>query len=280
MVSAPRHRFSQRPLAYPLGIALSLAALALNPGSAAAEPPDMNTLLTRMKAVLEPVRASTRKIVVAVTSQGYTVEWTAAQARKQLPDGKRVLTVVLSPDSIRGVALLAWERTKPPQKQWVYLPSLRRVREIFSVTSFEPFLDTDFTYRDLGFVATDSRGFTFLGEETHDGVRAYKVEEIPESPWYYSRIVTWVAADTFHPLERDYYDPAKQLWKVEHFEDITRIDGVPTALKIVMEDKLRGGSTELRVSNVRFDAKVPDEIFQPEYLPKAASHPLWEPLRH
>lgn len=279
MCSAPISSRQAQPARIGLALTMALVLLSSAPSPLFAAPPDMNMLMEKMKAALEPARPSTRRIIMAVTSEGKTVEWTAAQARKKLPDGKRVLTVVLAPEAIQGVALLDWERAKPPQKEWVYLPALRRVREILPVTAFEPFLDTDFTYYDLGFVELDDRGFTFLAEETHDGVRSYKVQQIPDNPWYYSRIVTWVAADTFHPLERDYYDPAKQLWKVERFENITTIDGVPTALKIVMKDVQQGGSSELRVSHVRYDADVPDDIFKPGYLPKAAGHPLWEQLR-
>lgn len=94
------------------------------------------------------------------------------------------------------------------------------------------------------------------------------------------RVVTWIAADSFLPLERDDYDAADALWKVERFEDITVIGGVPTPLAIVMEDKQAGTSSELRVSSVRYDAQVPDGLFDPANLPKAADHPLWHPASH
>ena len=159
--------------------------------------------------------------------------------------------------------------------QWMYLPAVRRVRKIIPVSAFERFLNTDFTYYDLGFIGLHDRGFTYLGEETLAGTSTYKVQEMPRNPFYYSRVVTWIATDTFLPLQRDYYDPANVLWKTERFEDRTVIDGVPTTLRIIMEDKQEGTSSELRVSNVRYDAKVPDDLFDPKDLPKATSHPLW-----
>lgn len=36
-------------------------------------------------------------------------------------------------------------------------------------------------------------------------------------------------------------------------------------------------STEFRVSKVRYDAAIPDELFDPEKLPQASKHPLWTP---
>ena len=54
---------------------------------------------------------------------------------------------------------------------------------------------------DLGFLRLEA-SYRLLGEEQHTGVRAYKVEEaIPQDRAYYSRIITWVAADTMHALE-------------------------------------------------------------------------------
>jgi len=64
---------------------------------ALASPPDAKTILTRMKAMLEPDRASTRTLVLATRSEGETVEWTAHRAPKKLAGGKRILTVQTLP---------------------------------------------------------------------------------------------------------------------------------------------------------------------------------------
>ncbi len=65
------------------------------------------------------------------------------------------------------------------------------------------------------------------------------------------------------PRHRDYYDVADRLWKTEIYEDVTSIDGVPTPLRIRMEDKQAGTSTEIQVRNLRSDAQLPEEIFDP-----------------
>jgi outer membrane lipoprotein-sorting protein len=272
---APEHQATAVERVAPSLIAGVVVLLILGAPPAAAATLDMTTIMQKMKAALEPERPSTREILMVVRSQGQTVEWRAKQARKKLPDGKRVLTVLLEPDAVTGTALLDWERKGQHEMQWVYLPALRRVRRIVPVSAYEAFLNTDFTYYDLGFFPIDERGFTLLGEETHAGRAAYKVEEVPTNPWYYSRIMMWIAKDSFLPLERDYYDPGNQLWKVEQFEDITVIDGVPTPLRIVMEDRLGGGSSEQRVSHVRYDVKVPDDLFSPDNLPRASTRSFW-----
>jgi len=246
---------------------------------AMAAPPNASTILHRMKAALEPDRPSTRTLVLATQAEdGSTVEWTARQARKKLPDGNRILTVILEPDDVKGVAFLIWERAGRPDEQWIYLPTVRRVRKLVPVSAYESFLGTDFTFADLGFVDLRDRKFSLLGEEPVAGVPAYKIREVLAGPvFYYSHIVTWVAKDTMLPLRRDYYDAGNRLWKTELYQDIATIDGTPTVLRLRMEDKTSNTSTELRVSRVRYDAAIPDELFDPQKLPGTSKNPLWTP---
>src|SRR5262249_54368709 len=153
------------------------------------------------------------------------------------------------------------------------LPVVRRVREIVPVESYQSFLNTDFTYADLGFTrraGTDK----LLGTETRDNLETYRVEEVPRATWYYSRIVTWVAADSWLPVRREFYDPAGVLWKVEKWAQVTAIDGVAIPMSVVMEDVRQGGSTEVRVSDVLWDCKIPDDAFDPDRLGTAGNAAL------
>ena len=52
----------------------------------------------------------------------------------------------------------------------------------------EAFLGSDFTYFDLGFIRPQDK-YTSLGSENRNGKEAWKIEEVPTSSWYYSKIV-------------------------------------------------------------------------------------------
>jgi outer membrane lipoprotein-sorting protein len=160
---------------------------------------------------------------------------------------------------------------------WIYLSALQTTRGIVPVDVYERFLGSDFTYSDLGFVSR--RGtYRLLGEEVHNGVRAYKVEEVPKEQWYYARIVTWVSADSLLPLQRDYYDRAGRLWRTAIFDQVAVVDGIPTPLRIRMLDKQQNRSTEFQVSGVRYDVDVPDTLFDPQRLAQAVTSSLWQPF--
>jgi hypothetical protein len=155
------------------------------------------------------------------------------------------------------------------------MPLLRRVRELAGVDASEHFLGTDFTYADLGFVRLHPQ-YRLLGEEDRGGKQTYKIEEsAPQERAYYSRVITWVSKDLLLPVQRDYYDVAGRLWKTEVFEEET-IDGVPTPLRMQMEDLQGKSCTDLRVSDVRYDVDVPDALFDPMELSVAASSPAWQ----
>jgi hypothetical protein len=186
--------------------------------------------------------------------------------------------VMVEPNEVKGNAYIIWEPKDKLSAVWTYMPVLRRVRELLGVDAYEHFLGTDFTYADLGFVRLHPH-YRLLSEEEHGGKKTYKIEEsTPKERAYYSRVITWVSKDSMLPLQRDYYDVAGTLWKTELFEE-EKIDGVPTPIRIQMKDLQGKSSTEIRVSDVRYNVEVPDVLFDPMKLSTAASSPAWQRSR-
>jgi hypothetical protein len=256
-----------------LPLALSLCALTALPAAAEDSP---QALLQRMKRWLEPDRASTRQLVMTIRSGGEVTEWTAAQARGAQDGANYALTVLLSPADLRGTALLIKEQQGQPDVEWLYLPYLRRVRQVLPVDEFQSFLNTEFTYADFGFVHQDGRALTALGPDAVDGTAAVKVQEAPTDQRTFTRIVTWLLPATGQPLKREYYDVANRLWKVETFEKVTEVNGVPTAQRVRMQDVQAGFGSEYEVRQVAYGVAIPKGLFDPAQLSKAADSPVWK----
>lgn len=246
----------------------------------AAPPLTAETLVEQLNAISRPVRPSLGRIVMTVRNNiGEEEErWVADVARKQFADGPRTLIVLQEPKELQNNAFLIGQRSHGDATLWLSTPAFQRVRGITPIDAYERFLRTDFTYSDLG-LAPRRSAYRFLGEEQRNGAHAYKLEEAPQDQGHYSRILTWLATDSLLPLRREYYDRAGQLWKTEAFEQVTVIDGVPTPLRIRMQDLQQGRTTELQVSEIRFDVDLPDALFQPQRLHEAAISPLWQPYR-
>jgi outer membrane lipoprotein-sorting protein len=188
-----------------------------------------------------------------------------------------MVTVMLAPQDVQGISFLVLESSDGDHTIHMYLPSLRRTRMLTGVSAYEAFLGSDFTYADLGFESIRAT-YTLLGTGTLNGVEAYQLQVIPANTWYYQRIVARVNSKTMLPIDLTYYGPDNERWKVERVEQVTTIDGVATPLRFVMKDEATGGETAIVVSGVRYDAEIPDSLFDPTMLPEALSSPVWRGL--
>ena len=249
---------------------------------AVAAPPNGMVCITKMKDVFEPSRSTLRRVVISTTDdRGEKVQFTAGQAYKNFPDGKKMVLTMLEPEGIKGMTYLFWDRKDQPNK-WVYIPTIRRVLEITPLRAYEPFLGTEFTVSDIGFISVP-QSCELLELTSLAGVKAYKVEEKAVDGVYYSRIITWMAVDSFLPLQRDFYDMAGKLWMTDLFKEVTTIDKVSVPLLVERKDLQRGYSTALRTTNMATDVNIPDkffnfpdEFFYPKQLSKAVNSPLWK----
>jgi hypothetical protein len=112
---------------------------------------------------------------------------------------------------------------------------------------------------------------------TGAGKKVLKVQEVPREPRPYARILTWFAAESSLPMDREFYDAADVLFKTQRFET-TVFEGIPALSRIRIENKLEGAHTELHVSEVRADVDIPDQLFDPSKLGQVANDPFWQSL--
>ncbi len=261
----------------PVVLALMTALVA---PAVAADPPDAATLAAKMKTALEPPKSSLRQMKLSISGDaGGTTQWTVAQARKTIDGQGRILNVLLAPADDRGIASLQIEGAggNAPVTA-LYVPTIRRVRTLTPAGAYEAVLGSDFTYADLGFVNLKDR-YSVLGTEKKQGKDAYKLEQVIGNPFYYSKIVSWIDPANLLPLERDYYDPAGRLWKVETFDDVVDVDGQPVATKVTMKDVQTQTTSVIDVSKLRFGVELPETLFEKDDLPQVSTAPIWSGLQ-
>ncbi len=230
--------------------------------------------MARMKAWLEPAAPATRRLTMTVRSGAETATWTAGQARAPIDGGRAALTVLLEPKELRGTALLVREQTGKPTEQWLYVPYLRRVRKVLPTDAFDSFLNTEFTFADLGFVDLAQRKVTAL-PPPKDPPGAAQIQEVPTDADTFSRIVTTLVPASGQPLKRELYDVANRLWLVETFEDVAAIHDVPTAQRVRIEDVQSGFGSEYRASDIAVGLPLPQDLFDPAHLSTAADRWQW-----
>jgi hypothetical protein len=252
----------------------ALAILSALVGPAMAGPPDAQSLVKRMKAALEPARPGARRLTLTLNQEGETVQVTIGEARKQVNDAWRILLTTLAPAEAVGTSYLVQAGGPGQDTEWLYLPYVRRVRKFVSPEAYSAFLNSDFTYADLGFVSTGAT-YTLLGAGAQDGVKTYRIQGVPKENWYYSRWVTTINADTAMPIMREIYDSANRLWKRQRWSGVTVVDGVSLPAEISMEDVQAKSRTDIRLTGADYDVTLPDALFDPDQLPAAATASVW-----
>jgi outer membrane lipoprotein-sorting protein len=155
--------------------------------------------------------------------------------------------------------------------QWLYLPELKRVRQITTNSRRQSFQGSDFTYEDLD-LFDDIREWTeadatskLLKEEQEvvDGVPCAVIELVPQGKdLQYGRFVVWLHREsaTFRKIE--FYDEKDgKLLKTLLLSDFRDVDGVPTPHRMEMTNVKKGTRTEMVFSEVKHDQGLDDGIF-------------------
>jgi len=254
--------------------AAAAASLVLGVASreAIAADPTATQVVQQMRAALEPDKPSVRQLELTVlgATPAEGSKFQLVQARKRLADKRASLTVLMAPPSAQGIAYLMEDKPGTAPGEYTYVPIVRRVRKLVGAESQSPVLDSDFTFADLGFVPPETQD-KIVGEEKVGSHDVYKIESIPSpetQQWYYSKVVTWIDKQSLFPVQRDFYSPAGQVFRIQTFGEVARVDGVPTILETTMETVGAQSRSKLRTTSITYGSDLPDDLFSPAKLPE------------
>jgi len=178
-------------------------------------------------------------------------------------DGDKSLTVFNKPKDIKGTAFLNYSHSVGADDQWLYLPSLKRVKRISSRNKSGPFMGSEFSFEDLSSFEIEKYTYNYLGDELVAGVDSFKVEQYPtdENSGYSKRIV-WVDKEEYRIVKVEFYDRKKSLLKTLSYNDFRLyLDKYWRSNSSVMVNHQNGKSTELKWNNYNFKTGLSDSDF-------------------
>jgi hypothetical protein len=113
-------------------------------------------------------------------------------------DGDKSLIVFNSPKDVKGTSTMTYTHKVGSDDQWLYLPSIKRVKRISSDNKSGPFMGSEFAYEDLSSQEVEKYTYKFLKEENLNGVDTYSVERDPVDPKSgYTRQIAWYNKDNY-----------------------------------------------------------------------------------
>jgi len=226
-------------------------------------------IIQKVNDLFNPQTSHGKSKMTIVTSSGSKRTFVSESWSKD--DGEKNLVRYISPRRVKGQAILMLNNA---DDIWSFFPRTQRVRKLATHAKKQKMQGSDFSYEDMGSGDAFIEDFTpkRLGDEKMEGEQCFKLEltRKQESDLSYSRMIMWVIKESFVPIVIDYYDeddPKLQLKRLVQ-SDIKMIDGIPTAFKTVMYNKLDNTQTEMELLEVEYDVELSDDMFTERNLKK------------
>ncbi|MBI4515683.1 MAG: outer membrane lipoprotein-sorting protein [Deltaproteobacteria bacterium] len=258
-----------------LTLALLLAAIA-GAGSAAAQ--SARELLDQVKALNGSTRKwsdRTQRLTLRITDRrgNERVRDLVIYMKKYPEDASRSIVFFDSPPEIKGTGFLQWANAHKPDEQWLYLPELKRVRQIAAGSKRESFVGTDFSYEDLAIISqiTDwseaDASTALLRQEEIDGAAAAALEFTPTGKDLgYARVRIWLRLADLVILKFEFDDKKGGVAKVLTASDIRPVGSIPTAFRFLMQNVQSGSHTTAEFNTITYDNGLADDVFTQRML--------------
>jgi outer membrane lipoprotein-sorting protein len=193
--------------------------------------------------------------------------------RREAGDERKTIVFFLAPAEVKGTGFLAFTHHGTPADQWLYLPELKRVRQITAHSRNESFVGTDLSYHDLdllnemGAWTEADAGAKLTGEETVDGTATHVIDYTPHRDDIgYRRVVLWLGKEDLMPRRLEFYEDGTEPKKRIHQRDVRNVGAVPVAYQVEVETPAVGSKTTIDLSDVQFDLKLEADLFSQRYL--------------
>lgn len=183
---------------------------------------------------------------------------------KEGKSGENSFVVFLEPSDVKGTKFLTIGHREGDDEQRLYLPALGKVRRISSSKKGGSFMGSDLNYFDMEDHSFDDFSYSYVREETYEGMDCYVIEQSPKDPNApYSRQLVWISKSDNFAYKVECYDKksSSRLIKVIVMKEVKRIDGIMVATKMVVDNRENNHKTLMVMENVRLNTGLDDSIF-------------------
>jgi len=230
---------------------------------------DAGSIVSRSRNRIQSETVSSRSRMVITAKDGSTSERVIDQYSKDGPNGGRLMIVFQSPASVAGTRFLTMDNASGGTDQWIFLPSLGRVRRIAASEGGGSFMGTDFSYDDISSVDREVSldTHTLLREETLDGKSCYVIQSVPkDTSWQYSKTVSWIDRESNLLYKIEMYNRRGEPVRIMEMSGFRDVQGRLTPIQTKISTVGAGTSTTINLKIIKYDDPVPEAVFTTAYL--------------
>ena len=182
--------------------------------------------------------------------------------------GDRILIRFLSPNDIKGTALLVWEHPNADDERFLHLPAIGRVRRIAGEEKQQSFVGSDLTYEDIGGRDISDYTYAFVDENAtwtaSDGSKGPAwalASRSQDRNADFPRSVSLVLKDRSVIGHADIYNQRNERAKIFDVKRLERIDGIWTVMDLAVTNEIQKTRTELTTTSIRYNVGLTENDF-------------------
>lgn len=174
------------------------------------------------------------------------------------------------PNDIKGTSFLVWEHAGKDSERFLYLPELGRVRRIASAEKHGNFAGTDFSYEDISGRKLEDYTYELpRADVDHNGAQCFLLLSKSKDPNVaFPEIYSLVRKDNFVVVKSEYYSPRGNHEKTYEVLALEKVQDIWTPTQLLMKDLKSGGSTLIKIAEVKYNGGIADSQFEKEQLKK------------
>lgn len=185
--------------------------------------------------------------------------------------GEYTLMIFDTPRDVAGTSLLSHNFRSRDDQQWLYLPAIRRVKQIGARDKSGPFMGSEFAYEDIVTPFFEKFSYRYEAEDDCAGGQCWVIERTPnDSHSGYTRQRVWIGQQ-HHLIHRiEYFDRRDTLLKTYTAEDFVQHDDShwrPGTMQMINHQNRR--QTRLVWSDFRFGTGLNEQAFSQNALMRA-----------
>ncbi|MEL6140295.1 MAG: outer membrane lipoprotein-sorting protein [Bacteroidota bacterium] len=183
-------------------------------------------------------------------------------------DGDKSLIVFDSPKDVKGTATLTYTHKVGSDDQWLYLPSIKRVKRISSNNKSGPFVGSEFAYEDLSSQEVEKYSYKFL--EAQGDLLLVEQDPVDPKSGYTRRIATYNKAKGYRLEKIEFYDRKNALLKTLTYSNYKLYKNkFWRASTLHMVNHQSNKETLLEFNDYQFGTGLSDEDFSQVALQRA-----------
>ena len=169
----------------------------------------------------------------------------------------------LSPADDKGIAYLKIEHKNKDDEIRLWLPAFKKIRRISAKKKADSFMGSDLSYEDMTSRQIEDYNFTIIKEENINNQDCYVMKSEPKKgiKSEYSKHLTWITKDKYLPVKEESYDNKNKLLKAKSFKYVN-LNSFDLVSEIFVENMQKKTNTLLKLSNLRVNTNVKDNLFQ------------------